>query len=114
MVWARAQEVWIVMCAALACAGWLFSAFWALGGTAYVIFFCIFGAGILVAAKRAGAPRLISRRERSKLTRRFRRFAPLLYLGLLIGSVLGALAYPTIHFDSLSYRVPRVLHWLAE
>ena len=114
MIFQRALELWILWCAGLAFAGWAFSAFSALGGAAYIGFSLVFVVLVLVGRRQIPLPRSNWRRDLRKAVRRFRRLPPFLYLCIVIFSALGALVYPTIHFDSLSYRLPRVLHWLAE
>jgi hypothetical protein len=49
-----------------------------------------------------------------KLRRRFRRPWPLCFAVLSVLILLGALLYPPSNHTALSYRTPRVLHWLAE
>jgi len=49
-----------------------------------------------------------------KLKRRFRRFFPSAFLVLAALAILGGLLHPPNNYDALAYRVPRMLHWLAE
>ena len=49
-----------------------------------------------------------------KQRRRFRRAFPLAFLVLASLAILGGGLYPPSNYDALAYRVPRVLHWLAE
>jgi len=48
------------------------------------------------------------------MRRRFRRFLPLSFVVLSLLVLLGGLLYAPTNHTGLSYRVPRVLHWLAE
>ena len=48
------------------------------------------------------------------IRRRFRRFLPLSFVLLSLLVLLGGLLYAPSNHTGLSYRVPRVLHWLAE
>lgn len=57
---------------------------------------------------RIGARRLWQRR------RRWRRAAPLSFLVLAAVAGLGGALYAPVNYDTLWYRLPRVLHWLAE
>ena len=50
----------------------------------------------------------------SRLVRRFRRPAPLLFLLLAGMTLLAGVLYRDDNGDSDSYRIPRVLHWLAQ
>ncbi|MGO8763789.1 MAG: hypothetical protein ACLQSR_01485 [Limisphaerales bacterium] len=45
--------------------------------------------------------------------RRFERAAPLIFLIMAVRSFVGGALYPPNNWDSLMYRIPRVLHWLA-
>ena len=49
-----------------------------------------------------------------KLRRRFRRTFPLAFLLLAFLAILGGALHPPSNYDALAYRLPRVLHWLAE
>jgi hypothetical protein len=49
-----------------------------------------------------------------KQRRRFRRTFPLAFLILAVLATLGGAIHPPSNYDALAYRVPRVLHWLAE
>ena len=49
-----------------------------------------------------------------KQRRRFRRTFPLAFLILALLAILGGALHPPSNYDALAYRVPRVLHWLAE
>ncbi len=48
------------------------------------------------------------------LIRRFRRPLPFIFLLLAGLSFVGGILYPPTNYDGLSYRLPRVLNWLAE
>ncbi len=50
----------------------------------------------------------------TKLKRRFRRPFPLAFLVLAILAFVGGALYAPNNYDALAYRMPRVLHWLAE
>jgi hypothetical protein len=49
-----------------------------------------------------------------KWLRRFRRPLPLAFLALVGLATLGGALYGPSNYDAMAYRVPRVLHWLAE
>jgi hypothetical protein len=49
-----------------------------------------------------------------KKRRRFRRLFPLAFLVLAGMAIFGGAVHPPSNYDALAYRVPRVLHWLAE
>jgi hypothetical protein len=49
-----------------------------------------------------------------KLRRRFRRLFPAAFLILAGLAILGGVLHPPNNYDEMTYRFPRVLHWLAE
>jgi hypothetical protein len=49
-----------------------------------------------------------------KQRRRFGRTFPLAFLILASLAILGGAVHPSSNYDALAYRIPRVLHWLAE
>ena len=57
---------------------------------------------------RLAVSRSLSRR------RRWHRPLPLLFLALAAAAGLGGALYSPVNYDTLWYRLPRVLHWLAE
>ena len=104
---------WIVICAFFNCAGWGLSAIHELNLAGYSVAVL---AGLVAAVfwwqRRDGGgwegftPR--------KLLCRFRRPFALAFLVLAALAFLGGLLYAPVNFDSLAYRTPRVLNWLAE
>ncbi|MCX7888079.1 MAG: hypothetical protein N3B01_12615, partial [Verrucomicrobiae bacterium] len=105
---------WISLCALLQVAGWGLSAVGQLNAAGYA---GVLGAAAVVAIlfyrNRIAALRLSALGLR-KLVRRFHRLWPLTFL-LIAGLItLGAMLHPPNNYDALSYRIPRVLNWLAE
>ena len=103
--------IWVWICAGLNCAGWGLSALGQLNPTGYAAVLVLGFAGLAWWWRSLGAPRwspLVWR----KCRRRFHRGFPLAFL--LIGGLafLGGLIYTPTNYDALSYRIPRVLHWL--
>jgi hypothetical protein len=104
---------WIVLCTFLNCAGWGLSALHELNLAGYSI--AILG-GLAAAAlwwKRAGGGGFEGFKLQ-KLARRFRRPFALAFLILAAMSFLAGLLYAPVNYDSLAYRTPRMLNWLAE
>jgi hypothetical protein len=104
---------WIVACAFLNCAGWGLSAIHELNRAGYAV---VVLTGLAAAAwwwKSRAAGGLEGFRPR-KLLRRFRRPFALAFLVLASLAILGGLLYAPVNYDSLAYRTPRVLNWLAE
>jgi len=105
--------LWICLCAFLNCVGWLLSTLHALNPTGYGISLLGGVGAVLVWLKRSGrgACRI---RDCRKLLRRFRRALPLGFLVLATMAFLGGALHAPTNYDALAYRVPRVLHWLAD
>ncbi len=101
---------WILVCAVLTAGGWLASAFHALNRSSYLAL-GLAAAGLCWLARGAGRPVSISA---GKLRRRFARPLPALYLVLALLAIGGGLLYAPTNIDGLSYRYPRILHWLSE
>ncbi len=116
---------WIWISALASAAGWLLSAVGQLNRTGYVVFG---GVTIVIwiwmrrrSAKGQCAPMCCGpagRAPRSCLWKtpanRFRRFLPLSFAVLSLLVLLGGLLYAPSNHTGLSYRLPRVLSWLAE
>jgi hypothetical protein len=108
-------RAWILLSALLVGTGWILSAFGELNRAGYGIVFALV-AGILIWWQRKikwPSRKFISEIWRQFL-QRFKRPAPLVFLALaLLSLTAGALYFPS-NKDSVQYRIPRVLHWLAQ
>ena len=104
---------WVLFCASLSAAGWVLSALHWLTPQGYTLSLAL-GATALAAGWRrlggGGRGRFHARR----VFNRFRRGLPLSFLILAGLAALGGLLYAPTNYDALAYRLPRVLHWLAE
>ena len=108
-----APAMWIWFCAFCSCAGWVLSAFHQLNAAGYTVIFLAGLAAVWVLRKRfceMYSWNWSLRKER----RRFRRPFPLAFLILAGMAIFGGAIHPPSNYDALAYRVPRVLHWLAE
>lgn len=108
----RSTEFWIWFCACMAFFGWVLSAFSLLGLGGYAAATALTIGSFWFASR--GSFNRAKGRFWPKFKKRFLRLPAFLFLLLWTFSLIGAMAHPTIHFDSLSYRLPRVLHWFAE
>jgi hypothetical protein len=114
----NAVAIWIWLCAYLNCAGWFLSAIHELNAAGYAVTLAI-GTVALWAWKvrddRARRPETKPSRlfVWHKWLRRFRRPFPLAFLLLSFLIFLGGAIYVPTNYDGLTYRLPRVLHWLA-
>ncbi|EEF59573.1 hypothetical protein [Pedosphaera parvula] len=104
---------WIILCAYLNCAGWILSALHQLNAVGYAVILLVGAALGFVwwRQAKAGEP---SGSWVSTFKARFRRSFPRAFLVLAAMAFLGGLIYPPTNYDALSYRVPRILNWLAE
>lgn len=108
-----AAVIWVWLCAYLNCAGWVLSALHQLNAAGYAVVFAL-GFGALWWWHRWAGVSLHPRIYLPKFRRRFGRFFPLCFLILASLAFLGGALYAPANFDTLAYRTPRVLHWLAE
>ncbi len=107
--------LWIFVCAWLNCAGWILSACHALNPVGYVVLIVLgVGVGWMFRRQLALNGQDLGRHQIHKLSRRFRRLFPASFLLLATLAILGGVLHPPANYDALAYRVPRVLHWLAE
>lgn len=106
---------WIWLSALAGAAGWTLSALGQLNRGGYAVFGGL-ALAVWVWIGRTSEPRRHSlKRSIWKLPRRrFRRFRPLSFAVLSLLVLLGGLLYAPSNHTGLSYRIPRVLHWLAE
>lgn len=116
-VWTSVVGLWVVWCALLGGAGWLLSAVGQLNRGGYAV---VLSLGTLLLAW-AWARESVARRPRRTLwrtawvqwRRRRRRVVPMLFLSLAALVLLSGLLHAPNNYDGLSYRTPRLLHWLA-
>jgi hypothetical protein len=108
-----AVKLWIWISVLASLAGWLLSlvAQLSFGGYLVFAFVALVVIAQLLAAQRAAAARPPVGRWR-KMRRRFSRGFPLMFAALAVLVFLGGLLYPPTNHTALSYRIPRVLHWL--
>lgn len=106
-----AIAIWIWCCAYLNFAGWTLSALHELNPTGYAIALLIGFAALFVWRKKT-AGKFPSRFHGPGL-RRFRRPLPAIFLLTTILIILGGALYAPSNYDALTYRLPRMLNWLA-
>jgi len=107
-------RIWIWISVLATAAGWILSALGQLNYAGYVAFFGVAAVFFLFGRKRLGWNTGPISLNLKKLSRRFRRPWPLCFAILSVLIFLGAILYPPSNHTALSYRTPRVLHWLAE
>jgi hypothetical protein len=107
-----AVAIWIWFCAYLNCAGWTLSALHQLNQTGYAVVFAL-GFGALWLWKQKTGAEIFPKIHLPKYRRRFKKFFPLAFLILAVLAFIGGALYAPANFDTLAYRTPRVMHWLA-
>lgn len=110
-----AVRIWILLSAVLAGAGWILSAVHALNRVGYAV--CLAFTALLLVVwwrKTRWRPQARSARLWAKFRKRFKRPAPLFFLLTALLALGGGLATRPNNGDSDAYRIPRVLHWLAQ
>jgi hypothetical protein len=106
-------RLWIWISVFASAAGWMLSAFGQLNRTGYGISFAAFLIFIFIGRKELNlfpAGKLFCRK---KFLRRFHRPLPLCFAALAVLIFLGGAIYPPSNYTGISYRLPRVLQWLA-
>ena len=114
-------RLWLWVSAFASAAGWTLSACGQLNRTGYGIAFAAFAIFLWLAgcsgwftARMAGHfPSSIFHLRFRAVTRRFRRPLPLCFAALAILIFLGGALYPPSNYTGVTYRLPRVLQWLA-
>lgn len=105
-------KLWIWLGVYLNIAGWLLSSLHQLNALGYSLALLIFGTALWFYRHEfdfaGGAGRWAAR-----FRRRFVRPLPLVFLGTTTLVFLGGLLYAPTNYDALTYRLPRILNWLA-
>src|ERR1700722_8761061 len=104
--------IWIWLCVYLNCAGWGLSAIHQLNACGYAVVLLVGAAAFFIWGQKFSG-RLFPHILWLKLRRRFRRPFPLAFLILAAMAFLGGAIYAPNNFDGLTYRIPRILPWLA-
>jgi hypothetical protein len=104
--------IWIWLCAYLNCAGWTLSWLHQLNTGGYAVALAAGLATFLFWKQKHGTP-IFKTCNRKKFLCRFQRGFPLLFLVVAIMVFLGGLLYAPSNYDALTYRLPRILNWLA-
>jgi len=104
---------WIVFCTLCSCAGWVLSALHQLNAAGYAVI-CLLSLAAVWMLRTKLFPGGLRVWNLKKTRRRFRRTFPPAFLILVVLAILGGAIHPPRNYDALAYRVPLVLHWLAD
>ncbi len=108
-------RLWLWISVLATAAGWLLSALGQLNRQGYLVAFCLSAVLLWFGRKTWGwGPPNNSCFSWKKLRRRFSRPLPLAFLVLSFLVALGGICYPPSNHTALTYRIPRVLQWLAQ
>src|SRR5271154_1091040 len=105
--------IWVWFCAYLNCAGWTLSALHQLNAGGYAVALALWFVALFVWKQKPSA-QIFPNAGCKKNFRRFRRPFPLAFLILAALAFLGGAIHAPSNYDALTYRVPRILHWLAD
>jgi hypothetical protein len=107
-------KAWVLISVLAVAAGWVLSALGQLNGPGYAVFGVLWAAGLWFG--RYPLDLVSPRRPRNwrKFLSRFRRWLPASFAVLAFLVFLGGALYPPTNHTAMTYRTPRVLHWLAE
>ena len=114
-------QLWLWISAYAVAAGWMLSACGQLNRAGYGIAFAAFAIFLWLAgrsgwftARMAGHfPSTIFHHRFRAIARRFRRPLPLCFTALAVLIFVGGTLYPPSNYTGVTYRLPRVLQWLA-
>jgi hypothetical protein len=112
MSFVNSIKLWILLSVFATVAGWTLSFFGVLNAIGYVVMGVI---GLIVYFQIRGRGFVTFERYDwiwKKIRKRFCRPIPLMFLFATVLVFIGGVIYPPTNHTGLSYRVPRVLHWL--
>lgn len=107
-----AVRIWVWICGYLNVAGWTLSAMHQLTVAGYAVTLLI-GMTVLCAWKLKTSGKALPVVRWRKYRCRFRRSFPAAFLILATMAFLGGILYAPSNYDAHTYRIPRVLNWLA-
>ena len=105
--------LWVWFCAFLNCAGWTLSALHQLNAGGYFIALLLWFVALFI-WKQKTAAHIFPHAWLKKISRRCRKLFPAGFLILATLAFLGGALHAPTNYDGLAYRIPRVLHWLAD
>jgi hypothetical protein len=107
-------RLWILLSTLLVGAGWILSVLHQLNWAGYAVAFALVAAVYFCRPKPVRPIPTRPARAGRKLLVRCKKAAPVLFFMLAVMTLASGLLYVPTNADSNGYRIPRVLHWLAE
>ena len=105
--------LWIFFCAFFNCVGWGLSALHGLNETGYAVALLLAVAGVWWWREPLGLAGICGGKWH-RIRRRTKRFFPAAFFILSLLVAVSGLLHAPSNYDGLAYRMPRILHWLAE
>jgi hypothetical protein len=104
--------LWLCWCVYFNCAGWVLSAAHELNFFGYALAACL-GIAALLGWRKKTSAKIFPTANCQKLRRRSRRPLPAVFMLVAALVFLGGVLYAPGNYDALTYRLPRMLNWLA-
>jgi hypothetical protein len=111
---ARAADWFVIGSGLLSLLGWTLALPQQLKHTPYIAGLCVLAAIMGWMRSQRGKSGRSWRYEFSRIKRRLRRPVVVVYATVWLGALLGGVLYAPTNYDALSYRIPQLLHWVAE
>jgi hypothetical protein len=107
-----ANLLWVWFCVYFSVVGWTLSALHELNRAGYLLATAI-GLMVLVIWRKKTSNFFLPAIRWQKLRRRFCRPLPFVFLMVAACAFVGGAIYPPNNYDAMTYRLPRMLNWLA-
>jgi hypothetical protein len=111
---ARAADWFVIGSGLLSVLGWTLALLQQLKPAPYVAGLGVLAAILVWMRFRRGKSGRSWRSEFSRIKRRLRRPIFVVYAIVWVGALFGGAVYAPSNYDALSYRIPQLLHWVAE
>ncbi|HUS35897.1 MAG TPA: hypothetical protein VM680_11150 [Verrucomicrobiae bacterium] len=112
--WWLLIRLWLIVQTVLVAGAWILTPFKLLDARGYTVIFVVAAIWSVSEVRRSRIDSEQVRRDLRKTVRRFKRPLPATIGAIWLISLIGGLAWLSVYADTLSYRLPRMLHWLAE
>lgn len=101
--------LWLVVAVCGSGSGWLLTALHRLNPTSYTLLLGGLGIAAGIYVKKNWRDLALQR-----IWRRRRHLLPTIFFVIAVLTIFGGCLYPPTNYDGLTYRLPRMLHWLGE
>ena len=112
--WWVLLRLWLIAQTILVAGTWILSPFRLVDWRGYSLIFAVIGVWWIWEWKVSGVGAFHARRDIRKLVRRLKRPLPITIAAVWLISLIGGIAWLSTYADTLSYRLPRALHWIAD